>query len=69
VNDSPGGPFSAFFDDAGEAGYFYAVDLTADKLILDVLPVYDVRSAPGAPHLAGFARCGKPRSQPAIPHL
>ena len=35
MNDSPGGPFSAFFDDAGEAGYFYAVDLTADKLILD----------------------------------
>jgi hypothetical protein len=44
VNDSPGGPYSAFFDDDGEAGYFYAVDLTADELILDVVPVYDLGS-------------------------
>ena len=48
VNDSPAGPYSAFFDDDGEAGYFYAVDLTSDDLILDVLPVYDLRS-PGGP--------------------
>ena len=47
VNDSPAGPYSAFFDDDGEAGYFYAVDLTSDNLILDVLPVYEVRSTPG----------------------
>ena len=44
VNDSPGGPYSAFFDDDGEAGYFYAVDLTADELILDVVPVYEAGS-------------------------
>jgi hypothetical protein len=41
VNDSPCGPYSAFFDDDGEAGYFYAVDLTSDNLILDVVPVYE----------------------------
>ncbi len=41
VDDSPGGPYSAFFDDDGEAGYFYAVDLTTDDLILDVVPVYE----------------------------
>jgi len=41
VNDSPCGPYSAFFDDDGEAGYFYAVDLTSDTLILDVVPVYE----------------------------
>ncbi|MGB9029720.1 MAG: DUF2251 domain-containing protein, partial [Acidobacteriaceae bacterium] len=55
VNDSPGGPYSAFFDDDGEAGYFYAVDLTADNLILDVLPVYDVRSAPDRLHGASLS--------------
>lgn len=47
VNDSPVGPYSAFFDDDGEAGYFYAVDLACDALILDVLPVYDLRIAKG----------------------
>lgn len=47
VNDSPTGPYSAFFDDDGEAGYFYAVDLACDSLILDVLPVYDLRIAKG----------------------
>ncbi len=47
VNDSPVGPYSAFFDDDGEAGYFYAVDLACDSLILDVLPVYDMRIARG----------------------
>jgi len=47
VNDSPRGPYSAFFDDDGEAGYFYAVDLACDSLILDVLPVYDLRIARG----------------------
>jgi hypothetical protein len=45
VNDSPCGPYSAFFDDDGEAGYFYAVDLTSDNLILDVVPVYEAASA------------------------
>jgi len=44
VNDSPCGPYSAFFDDDGEAGYFYAVDLTADELVLDVVPVYEAAS-------------------------
>ena len=45
VNDAPSGPYSAFFDDDGEAGYFYAVDLTSDNLILDVVPVYESAGA------------------------
>jgi hypothetical protein len=41
VDDSPRGPYSAFFDDDGETGYFYAVDLASDNLILDVVHVYE----------------------------
>jgi hypothetical protein len=63
VNDSPGGPYSAFFDDDGEAGYFYAVDLTADNLILDVLPIYDVRSAPDRLRRASLSIVWSPDGQ------
>lgn len=36
AEDAPGGQHSAFFEDDGETGYFYAVDLTRpDNVILD----------------------------------
>jgi hypothetical protein len=41
--DSPGGRFSAFFEDHGDTGYFYALDLErADDQILDAVQVYNV---------------------------
>jgi hypothetical protein len=41
--DAPGQLWSAFFEDDGETGYFYAVDLTrSENMILDALHVYDV---------------------------
>jgi hypothetical protein len=42
--DSPSGRFSAFFEDDGDTGYFYALDLEradADQ-ILDAVQVYNV---------------------------
>ncbi len=63
VNDSPGGPYSAFFDDDGEVGYFYAVDLTAESLILDVLPVYDLRSGADQLRRASFSIVWSPDGQ------
>jgi len=41
--DSPGGRFSAFFEDEGETGYFYAVDpaLTPDAIV-DAVQIYSV---------------------------
>lgn len=63
VNDSPTGPYSAFFDDDGEAGYFYAVDLACDSLILDVLPVYDLRIAKGQKRPASLSIVWSPDGQ------
>jgi hypothetical protein len=41
--DAPKGPYSAFFEDDGETGYFYAVDTSlADKKILDAVHIYNV---------------------------
>jgi len=35
AEDAPGGLYSAFFEDDGETGYFYAVDLRrSDNMIL-----------------------------------
>ena len=41
--DSPRGRYSAFFEDDGETGYFYALDLerSAD-MILDAVHIYNV---------------------------
>jgi hypothetical protein len=41
--DSPTGRYSAFFEEADETGYFYAVDLTqSNKSILDAVHIYNV---------------------------
>ena len=41
--DAPGGSVSASFEDDGETGYFYAIDLTrTDNMILDAVHVYNV---------------------------
>jgi hypothetical protein len=41
--DAPGGQRSAIFEDDGETGYFYAVDLTRfDNIILDAVHIYNV---------------------------
>jgi hypothetical protein len=43
ADDSPGGRYRAFFEDDGETGYFYAVDLTqSDHTILDAVHIYNV---------------------------
>jgi hypothetical protein len=44
AEDSPKGQFSAFFEDDGEVGYFYAVDLTrSEDRILDAVHIYNVK--------------------------
>lgn len=47
ASDSPNGKFAAFFEDEGETGYFYAVDLVRHlshehDAILDALHIYNV---------------------------
>jgi len=43
AEDSPDGQHSAFFEDDGETGYFYAIDLTrSDNMILDAVHIYNV---------------------------
>ena len=43
TEDSPDGRYSAIFEDDGEVGYFYAVDLArTDKMILDAVHIYNV---------------------------
>jgi hypothetical protein len=41
--DSPNSHYSAYFEDDGETGYFYAVDLSAQLKILDAVHIYNVR--------------------------
>jgi hypothetical protein len=41
--DAPNGQYSAFFEDDGETGYLYAVDLNrTDNVILDAVQIYNV---------------------------
>ena len=43
AEDSPGGHYSAVFEDDGETGYFYAMDLNrTDQMILDAVQIYNV---------------------------
>ena len=43
--DSPGGRYSAFFEDDGETGYFYAYDLNnSSRPILDAVHIYSVEN-------------------------
>ncbi len=42
-SDSPTHPNSAFFEDDGETGYFYALDLArSDNMIVDAVQIYNV---------------------------
>ena len=42
-SDSLTHPHSAFFEDDGETGYFYALDLTrSDEMIVDAVHIYNV---------------------------
>lgn len=48
---APDGRYGAFFDDDGEAAYFYALDLDSDDLILDAVLVYQMpRATRSKPH-------------------
>jgi len=43
AEESPNGQFSAFFEDEGDTGYFYAADLSkTDEAILDAVHIYNV---------------------------
>ncbi len=43
AEDAPDGRHNAFFEDDGETGYFYAVDLgRSENRILDAVHIYDV---------------------------
>ena len=41
--DSPDSRYGAYFEDDGETGYFYAVDMLAQQKILDAVHIYNVR--------------------------
>jgi hypothetical protein len=42
AEDSPRGQYSAVFEDDGETGYFYAVDVSrTDQMIFDAVQIYD----------------------------
>ncbi|HUY94893.1 MAG TPA: DUF2251 domain-containing protein [Terracidiphilus sp.] len=44
-SDAPGQPFSSFFEDEGETGYFYALDLRrAEDQIVDAVHIYNAAS-------------------------
>ena len=44
-SDSPAHPNSAFFEDDGDTGYFYAMDLArSENTILDAVHIYNVAS-------------------------
>lgn len=45
ASDAPGHPHGAVFEDDGETGYFYAVDLTrSENRVLDAMNIYDVKN-------------------------
>ena len=41
-SNSPKNSFAAFFEDEGDTGYFYALDMERDEPILDALQIYNV---------------------------
>jgi hypothetical protein len=59
--DAPSGRFGAFFEDEGDTGYFYAVDLTRkDDRILDAVHIYNAanvtdRDRPSSLSIVWFA--------------
>lgn len=45
AKDAPGREYSTFFEDDGETGYFYALDLArSDNMILDAVQIYVVEN-------------------------
>lgn len=46
AHDSPVHPHSVFFEDDGQTGYFYALDLSCEEdMILDAVHIYNVADA------------------------
>ena len=41
-SNSPGEPFAVFFEDEGETGYFYALNMELDQPIVDAVQIYNV---------------------------
>lgn len=44
ISESASEPIASFFEDDGETGYFYALDLRSEKQIVDAVHVYNVES-------------------------
>ncbi|MCB1020562.1 MAG: DUF2251 domain-containing protein [Acidobacteria bacterium] len=44
ISESTSEPWASFFEDDGETGYFYAMDLGQDGKIVDAVQIYDVKS-------------------------
>lgn len=42
ISESHDGPHGAVFEDDGETGYFYALDLREDQKIVDAVHIYNV---------------------------
>lgn len=41
-SNSPEEPFAVFFEDEGETGYFYALNMKLDQPIVDAVQIYNV---------------------------
>jgi hypothetical protein len=52
--ESPNGLFGAVFEDDGETGYFYAVDLVRNFDILDAVQIYIVANVVGRDRPSGL---------------
>ena len=61
---APGTRFSAIFEDDGETGYFYGLDLSlTDQPILDALHVYDVQAVTDRAKASTFSIVWTPDGQ------
>ena len=44
ISESPSGSLATMFEDDGETGYFYALNLVREKQIVDAVHIYNVAS-------------------------
>ena len=44
ISESPSGPLATMFEDDGDTGYFYALNLISEKQIVDAVHIYNVAS-------------------------
>ena len=56
ASDSPTHPYSAFFEDDGETGYFYAMNVDrSENMILDAVHIYNVANVSDRQRLSSLS--------------